>query len=74
MSRDIVNIEQKTKQDITWKELIQHSESEISACRLKMERLRKSLKFFRKQAENGVPFPVPSSREKGKCVTFWAES
>jgi len=57
MSRDVVNPKDKSKKDMTWSELIAHSESEISACHHRINALRKSLNFFRQQAESGVPFP-----------------
>ena len=33
MSTDNVNGEQKIKRDITWEELIEHSEARFAACR-----------------------------------------
>lgn len=58
MSRDTVNNENTAKQDITWDELISASESEISVCKEKIVNLRKSLVFFKKQKEMGIPFPL----------------
>jgi hypothetical protein len=46
------------KQDITWERLIRESESQIAAYRKKIDDLRKSIIFFRKQAETGAKFPV----------------
>jgi uncharacterized protein (DUF342 family) len=67
MSIDNVNGEQKIKKDITWEELIEHSEAQIRACRERISKLRKSLTFFKKLAKEGVPFPTPSrSRQKGR--------
>ena len=60
-----VNDEHNTKQDITWDVCAKQAENEIEACREKIAKLRKSLRFFKKQAEDGVPFPVPlDSRQK----------
>ena len=57
MPVDSVNNEHKTKADIDLKSLIDHSEAEISACRERIKILTKSLIFFKKQADSGVPFP-----------------
>ena len=58
MSIDTVKHEHKTKKDVDWGDLVEHSESEIRAHQEKIKELRKSLSFFKKQASCGVPFPV----------------
>jgi hypothetical protein len=58
MSRDIVNSESETKQDISWDSLISASESKIKEFRGQIGKLRKSLVFFKKQRDSGVPFPI----------------
>jgi len=58
MSTDNVNVEEKGKTDTTWSELIEGSELEIRACREKINALRKSIIFFKKQQSMGVPFPL----------------
>jgi hypothetical protein len=58
MSIDSVNEKEKAKQDINWSTLIEHSEAEIKACRDKIKTLTKSLVFFKKQADSGIPFPL----------------
>ena len=66
MSRDSVNTKEKTKTDMTWKVLIEHSEAEIRACREKIKTLNKSLVFFKKQDESGMPFPLHGEDRHGK--------
>jgi hypothetical protein len=65
MSIDIVNAKGLTKKDITWDSLVSDSESQIKVYRQKIEELRKSIKFFKKKASLGVPFPM-GSKEKVK--------
>ncbi len=61
MSTDSVNGESYTKKDETWQLAIRDSEAEIEACQKKIGKLRKSIIFFKKQSEMGVPFPVKIS-------------
>ncbi len=58
MSSTIVNQEKKEKTDAGWSELIVYSESAIEAYTQKIKNLRKSLIFFKQQAQSGVPFPL----------------
>lgn len=58
MPRDVSTREHNTKQDITWEALIKHSEAEIKKLVEKQGALRKSLIYFKKQAESGIPFPA----------------
>jgi hypothetical protein len=65
MSRDSVKNKEKPKKDINWAVFIDHTEAEILACRQKIKAMNKSLRFFRKQVDSGVPFPLPDgSRHK----------
>lgn len=43
--------------DITWKKLINDSETEIKTCKDKISKLRKSIGFFKKQDSLGIEFP-----------------
>jgi hypothetical protein len=61
MSRDMSMANKDQKQDIKWSELIEYSQSEIRACQKRINRLRKSLKFFTEQAKSGIPFPSPKN-------------
>jgi hypothetical protein len=45
------------EQDITWDKLVRDSEYEISFCKEKISKLRKSIGFFKKQAALGIQFP-----------------
>jgi hypothetical protein len=58
MSRDTVNSKINPKRDTEWEALIERSEAEISACRERLRKLHKSLRFFKKQASSGTPFPL----------------
>jgi hypothetical protein len=58
MSRDNVNSKEKPKKDINWNVLIEDLEREISTCQNRIKTLRKSLFFFKKQADSGIPFPL----------------
>ena len=62
MSRDNVNNKEKPKQDINWNVLIEDSEREINICQNRLQTLRKSLSFFKKQAHSRVPFPLGKDR------------
>ena len=59
------------REDITWDILIRDSEIEIAACQRKITELRKSIRFFRKQAEMGMKFPLhkdkASEATNGDC-------
>jgi hypothetical protein len=57
MSLDKVNDETQLSQDITWKDLIKDSETQIKTYREKIGLLNKSIIFFRSQEDGGVPFP-----------------
>lgn len=57
MSRDNVNSKDEAKQDITWQDVIRDSEALILEHRGKIKELRKSLKFFKKKASEGIPYP-----------------
>jgi len=66
MSTDNVNGKSKANQDINWDVLIEHSESEIKVLERRINDLRKSSSFFKKQASNGVPFPTPDHNRHKK--------
>ena len=66
MSIDMSIGKQKANQDITWNELIEHSEAEIKAHGEKIRLLRKSIVFFKQQAMLGVPFPKPKLSRHSK--------
>ena len=55
MGLDKVNGKHSTKKDIDWTDLISYSEEEIRAHQAKIKSIRKSLNFFRKQVDSGVP-------------------
>lgn len=58
MSTDKVNSENNPKKDMDWADLIEHSNQEISACLDRIKTLRKSMKYFKKQLNAGIPFPL----------------
>jgi hypothetical protein len=58
MSTTIVHQEKKEKTDAGWNELIVYSESAIETYIQKINALRKSLIYFKKQAELGAPCPL----------------
>ena len=58
MSIDTSESEITTKKDTSWTDLILYAEEEIRAYQEKIKKARKSLNFFRKQSDSGVPFPV----------------
>lgn len=66
MSIDTVNSEVNTKKDITWKDLIEASESQIKVCESKIKELRKSLIFFKKQVKSGIPMPAIQNKKTSK--------
>ena len=49
MSIDTVNRESKAKQDIGWDGLIRDAEEQIENARQRIEKLRDSIAFFKKQ-------------------------
>ena len=62
MSIDVVKGKETTNQknvgqDITWERLIRDSQSQIDSYRKMINRLNKSIIFFKKQADSHVPFP-----------------
>jgi hypothetical protein len=58
MTVDNVQEKDKAKKDINWTILVRQSEREIKQLQARISRLRKSLTFFQKQADSGVPFPL----------------
>jgi hypothetical protein len=58
MSRDKSKGKITPKQDANWESLISASECQIEECRKRIQALRKSLNFFKKQKEMSVPFPL----------------
>ena len=58
MSRDNVKSEETVQQDILWSQLINDAEMRISRYKKEIERLKKSIGFFKKQESDGVPFPM----------------
>jgi len=58
MSTTIVHQEKKEKTDTGWNELIVYSESAIEAYTQKIKALRKSLIYFKQQADLGTPCPL----------------
>jgi len=66
MSRDTSMANKERKQDTSWIELIEYSQTEINACEERIKKLRKSLIFFKNQAKEGVPFPVSESTRHPK--------
>jgi hypothetical protein len=60
MSSNEVKHEKHGNRPHGWEELIVYSESAIQAYTEKIKSMRKSLSFFKKQADMGMPFPSPS--------------
>jgi hypothetical protein len=58
MTVDKVQEKDKAKKDMNWTILVRQSEREIKQLQARILRLRKSLFFFKKQSDSGVPFPV----------------
>ena len=58
MSRDAVNGEEKEKKDVNFNTLVADTEARILEYQNKIKNLRKSLVFFKKKADAGVPFPA----------------
>jgi hypothetical protein len=58
MSTIVVHKEKREKIATGWDELITYSESAIEAYTLKIKELRKSLIFFKKQSDLGMPYPL----------------
>lgn len=58
MGLDKVNSKDKPKKDTNWTDLIEYSETEIKTYQEKIRSVRKSLHFFKKQAQSGVPFTL----------------
>jgi hypothetical protein len=48
----------------TWEILIKGSEEAIQTCRDRIKELNKSLIFFKKQKEAGVPFPYETNKKR----------
>lgn len=61
MSTDKVNSEVNAKKTVDWTDLIEHSEQEIQSHQKKIRDLRKALSFFRKQHDDGAPFPAKNT-------------
>ena len=61
MSLDKVNGKDMSKKDIDWTDLIAYSEDEIRVYQAKIKKVRKSLNFFKKQADSGVAFHLDKS-------------
>ena len=58
MSSHSVKREEQTKKDMTWRDLISHSEEQIRAMTGRIKQLSKSIVFFKKQIYCGIPFPI----------------
>jgi hypothetical protein len=58
MSTDKGKSENTAKNGANWTALIEHSNQEISACLQRIKKIRKSLKYFKKQIDDGIPFPL----------------
>lgn len=58
MSTSDVKVENKAKKDVNWNTLIERCKTEMKANQEKIKTLSKSLFFFEKQAQSGVPFPL----------------
>jgi hypothetical protein len=61
MTTDNVNHKTRKRQDISWEVLIRESEARILENQRQTKELRKSIVFFNKQKEAGVPFPPVES-------------
>jgi hypothetical protein len=67
MSTDKSKSESKTNLDSGgWHVFIEHAESEIIACQERIAKLRKSLRFFEKQRDEGIQFPWPKGTRHSK--------
>jgi hypothetical protein len=60
MPRDNVQQKEKANIDTDWTPFSDLAESKISHLQERIEVLRKSLKFFKKQQDDGVAFPKKS--------------
>lgn len=58
MPVDKIQKKDKAKKDMNWTILERQSEREIKQLQARLKKLRKSLKFFKKQADSGIPFPI----------------
>jgi hypothetical protein len=58
MSTEDVQQKVKANKDEKWTPLIEQAEAEIKRLHRRIYTLRKSLIFFRKQADSGVQFPI----------------
>lgn len=63
MGLDKVKGKEKTKKDISWTDLIEYSEQQIRDHQERIKSIRKSLVFFKKQAECGIPF-IPEKQNR----------
>jgi hypothetical protein len=57
MTRDTVQRKRGVKKDEKWTVFIEQANAEIKRLQRRIYALRKSLIFFNKQAEEGIPFP-----------------
>jgi len=57
MSTDKVNTFQQLRKDITWELLVTESQKSVKTHQETIEILHKSIVFFNKQIEYGVPIP-----------------
>lgn len=51
-------------QTTTWKELIQAAEDRVNECQIQIQRLTKSIAFFRKQEDAKIPFPLKAKKKQ----------
>ena len=57
MSTDKVNMIPQSGKDITWETLVTDSKEAIKTHKETIGRLNKSIVFFKRQIEDGKPFP-----------------
>jgi hypothetical protein len=58
MSIDNVHEKAKAKKDMNWTVFIEQANTEIKRLQRRLYALRKSLAYFKKQADSGVEYPV----------------
>lgn len=70
MTVDKINEDSTQRKDILWKTCVDDAEREIKVCQDKIDRLRKSIIFFKKQDDAGVPFPVEGKEEVKRHINL----
>jgi len=58
MSTDKQEKNLQNTHQITWNDLREAAESRLEACHMQIQRLTKSIAFFRKQDDLKIPFPL----------------